>query len=498
VFNREREALLQEGVHRIAGYVFATTTVRIQDGTSEALRDSAMHRAELRGTGELVKFRVGECLDAGRDSTGYRRAVTDLAASCLGEPVPLRGIVRVWADAGASAATVVQAVPAVALDALVITREEVTTCLTERIREGTAPPSAPLVLRELEGSTPEDPAGSRRRLASALARVFGPGVEVGLSDGWTSADGRICGECLAGWITPVEAVVSRVGVIGTSLEPISIDVLEQLTLDELMVLFAQRVHDSGVEAAVVTRLRDAGFACSAAEFALARHQLKPPADASTSAIPNDLRAEVVSAPVVMVLLLTDGVCAVQWDQQAPPWLAAARAAFDEPTPQGRERSIRLIADGLGHTPNVDGVSLLAAALLDADDAVLAEPLARAAFLAMPRHEFAGINALRAARALGMRDRAKELFPRVAAEARLGAWGRAQLNAVAAWLGLPDPNPSERLDSAPSVPTDPPPVPSTTSPPPSTPPLDHRRPTIRTDASPTAHAENRTFRSTLFG
>ena len=93
---------------------------------------------------------------------------------------------------------------------------------------------------------------------------------------------------------------------------------------------------------------------------------------------------------------------------------------------------------MGAIPNVDAVSLFSATLIAADEPYLAEPLARAAFFAQPSHKFAGVNALRAAKALGLRERAAELYPRVIAEAKVGEWGKGELITVAEWLGVPAP------------------------------------------------------------
>jgi hypothetical protein len=115
------------------------------------------------------------------------------------------------------------------------------------------------------------------------------------------------------------------------------------------------------------------------------------------------------------------------------------AAFDEGTPDSLSRAITLLADNIGTVPNVEAVSLLSAALISADEAYLAEPLARAAFRASPSHKFAGVNALRAAKALGARDRAMELYPLVVSQSKVGTWGRRQLVQIADWLGLPPPD-----------------------------------------------------------
>jgi hypothetical protein len=278
----------------------------------------------------------------------------------------------------------------------------------------------------------------------ALTRSVGTGIEVGLSNGWASADGRLCVECVTGWTELAANSVTTTGRLGDYLMPLSDDLIGQLSLGDLLSLLAHRVHDPAIETAVIARLRDGGFACSATDLSFPKVSLRPPLDShgGSVAISNELRARVVAVPVVMVLLLTGGECGLAWERVMPRWLGEAKGCFDSTSPQDRDESIRVIARNLGRVPNVEAISLLAAALIDADDAAIAEPLARGAFLAEPTHEFAGINALRAARALGSRERAQELFPRVAAEANLDDWGREQLAEISDWLGVPKSDPRQ--------------------------------------------------------
>jgi hypothetical protein len=450
VFQANRDALLVEGVHRVQGVVFATTRLRFSPGAGATLRQIKKEEAATLALGEILRFRINECLRNGYGSESFREVLVEVGGSCVATSFPIIGAVRVWAKQEEEAVVVVQAVPAESLDLISVEPKSIQECLTARVDAGTVPPMHALVLRELEGPKPEDPEKSRRRLVVALSNSIGAGIEVGLSKGWASADGLLCVECMRGWTDVAAKAVAATGTFGDYLSPLSEEVIGRLSLDDLLSLLAQRVHDPAVEQAVSARLRDAGFACAADDLSFSKVPLHPPVDPQGGAVTinHELRARVVASPVVMVLLLTDGVCGLEWERVLPRWFGEAKAAFDGIAPQGRDESIRLIANNLGRVPNVEAISLLSAALIDAGDATLAEPLARGAFFAAPTHEFAGINALRAARALGKRERAQELFPRVASEAILDEWGRAQLAEIATWLEVPA---SDSPQPEPSVP-----------------------------------------------
>jgi hypothetical protein len=398
----------------------------------------------------MLAYEVGEQLADSIGTGGVRDAAIDVALSCINTPVSMAGLTTVYGSAEGDVVHVVQAVPATALDAVSIDRPTLLNCLRDRVKSGADSLVDAIVLFELdvpaEGSASSD---SRARLRASLVRIFGTGASLAMSSEWGMSDGMIDTTAILGWSVPAGNAVLKTGSIGECLAPLSVEVLAALSVDDLFSMHASRIHDPAVQTALVARLRSTGFERTAEFMTFPEVPLHRVHDRPSALLDRELRAKVVSMPVVTAALLTDGRFGSNWRKIDQPWLESAVAAFNEGTPESLSRAITLLADNIGAGPTVETISLLSAALLAVDEPYLAEPLARAAFFEQPSHRFAGVNALRASKAMDNRDRARELYPIVLANAQFGTWGRNELKQVAEWLGVPPP-PSD----APTAPPEP--------------------------------------------
>jgi len=440
VFAARRDALSPEGVRRADGFVFASVRLTIAQSAGERSRQMAEGKAGVRAVRAMLEFRMAELLSDGVGAGGLRAAALDAAVTCIEGSVSLTGLATVYSDTGADSVQVVQAVPASALDAIKFDRGALLTCLRNRAEAGTGSLVQSIVLNELDGTSPEAVEAGRGRLGAALARALGPGFALARSGKWMTPEGTIPVEAMKGWTAPCSQAVLKSGAFGATLSPLASDMLAQLTVDDLFMMLSCRVHDTAVQRTLIERLRSSGFARTAdfVQTQLREVQVKPVEDRPGDRLSKELRAKVVASPIVVAALLADGRLDGGWSAEERPWYASAVAEFNKQTPESLMSAIEMLAGNLGVIPNVDAVSLFSATLIAADEPCLAEPLARAAFFAQPSHKFAGVNALRAAKALGLRDRAAELYPRVIAEAKVGEWGKGELVKVAEWLSVPAP------------------------------------------------------------
>ena len=454
VFAARRDALISEGVRRVDGFVFASVRLPIAQPASERSRQAAEGKAGVRAVRAMLEFRIAEQLSDGIGAGGLRAAAIDAAVTCIEGTVSLAGLATVHSDIGTDSVQVVQAVPASALDAIKFDRGSLLPCLRSRAEAGSSSLVQSIVLYELDGTSSGAIDVNRGPMGAAMTRVLGPGFALALSGKWVTSEGAV--EGMTGWTVPCSQAVLKSGAFGGTLSPLASDMLAQLTVDDLFTMLSCRVHDSSIQRALVERLRSSGFARTAdfVQTQLPAVQLKSVVDRPGGQLSKELRAKVVASPIVVAALLADGRLDGNWSAEERPWYAPAVGEFNKQTSESLMSTIKLLADNLGAIPNVDAVSLLSATLIASDEPYLAEPLARAAFFAQPSHKFAGVNALRAAKALGLRERASELYPRVIAEAKVGEWGKGELVKVAEWLGVPAPTWASTDQSTKPVASDP--------------------------------------------
>jgi len=434
VFEGRRDQLSTVGVHRAEGFVFSAFRQSMEPAASERFRDAAKAKAEIRAVRQMVEWFIGERSLAGIDSGPLRQALQVAGGSCVDGVIDMQGLTTVLSDAGSDSILVVRAVPEARLEAISLDRKSLRKCLLDRVMSGQGRAVDVLLAEELRDGSDVPERADRDAFVSALAAAVGPGIELSLAGRWAGEGRAICAECLSGWSSPAADAVASTGSCGGILGSMPFESVRDRSVDDLLQFAAVRVNDQSVRRALNLRLVSDGYARSVRLLQLAAGGPVPFDDRPGSRLERTVRARVFASPVVIAMLLTDGTLDVAWGP-APACLTEATAAFDEGTPESVSRSIVLLLDGMGIVPNADALSLLSAALLASDEARVAEPLARAAFLAMPEHKFAGVNALRAQRALGLKDRATALFPRVAAESKLGSWGRRQLQSIAEWLGV---------------------------------------------------------------
>ena len=120
-----------------------------------------------------------------------------------------------------------------------------------------------------------------------------------------------------------------------------------------------------------------------------------------------------------------------------PEFNSVAEAFNTGTPEAFQKAVTLLA----RTANtrwlsVDEWNLLAATMFALDEPALARAFAATAFRLQPEHAYAGVNLLRAVRALGLREEVTRLIGPVETNAALNDWGRQRLAEVRAWLDEP--------------------------------------------------------------
>lgn len=445
LFEAHKEELLTRGVRTYGSYVFGTVKLALPRNASPALTLGKVREAELLALQRMLDERLARCMNLSGLPDALRHGVGAQALLCIEGNTPLEGLRTLYSEHDDESVTAVCCLPQSTLELVRFDLSDLRQCLDARIRSGSASPVTIFVSFELDGvaDTPNDasPSIDPERLLGPLKSGLGSGLELQRRGRWVDPDGRLCESCMLGWAVPAATSVLQSGVVGTALQPMPPADLTTKSADELLDLYAHRIHDPSVRAALVDGLKEMGFSRSARAFECPQVTIRPFADRPGSQLDRTVRARLFSLPLVALLLLTDGECGIAWGPVQDPYSDAV-TAFNESTQDGLARAILLLCESLESSPSIDALSLLSAALVISGDPHVAEPLGRAAWRAMPSHRFAGLNTLRAQQALDMKDAARALFPQVTKELAQhppSDWTREQLRALSLWLGVSEPN-----------------------------------------------------------
>lgn len=146
--------------------------------------------------------------------------------------------------------------------------------------------------------------------------------------------------------------------------------------------------------------------------------------------------------------LSEGRATVGGPAPSGPEFSSAEEAFNIGTPEALQKVVGILAHAAGtRWLSADEWNLLAAAMFALEEPALSRSFAATAFHLQPEHVYAGINLLRADRALGLREEATQLIGRVETQAALNDWGRQRLAEIRVWLEEPRPTPSDKNDGA---------------------------------------------------
>jgi hypothetical protein len=190
---------------------------------------------------------------------------------------------------------------------------------------------------------------------------------------------------------------------------------------------------------VGTRLDAAGWASTATIFRTgsagpAASRPFPPA-AKRSETPRKLVTLVLSTHQLLRQYVSEGMAPVRAAGTPGSEYADALKSFGAGGETDVIRAGALLSSAAGRRElAIDEWSLLAATMFSLDEHALARAFARTAWRLDPTHPYAGVNAVRAALALGLFEEAAEIIPAVTQEARLDGWGRGQLDEARILIG----------------------------------------------------------------
>jgi hypothetical protein len=445
IFARHANDLASPGVRVIDGFAFSTVHERVTEDVSARAESIAPEKAAMRAVRAMLRWRLEPQVAQGISSDSLREAVAQAAVRCIEGTFNFVGLSTVHTETKDGLLIVVCAVPESRLAPVQLDRAQLIDCLHARMTANTASVVDALVYDELRAQASGSDGHSESRWPKTASQLFGIGVASSLAGQWVDASHHIRPESLVGWTGPASAAVAQSGSVGKALMPLSEEAITSFSTDDLLALLATRLHDPEVKASAQSRLRSAGFVHCAKALEFAPVSFRAFEDQPGGVLEPELRAKLFRSALIVATLLSDGQLGAEWGP-SPSCLKEATDAFNQATPESIAESIELLADGMGSVPNVDAMSLLAAALLATKEPRIAEPLARAAFYANPRHPFAGANALRACMALEDRERARALLPKVAAQPHLGSWAKEQIDLATKWLNdSPDAIPVERVE-----------------------------------------------------
>ena len=434
-FASARSALIVEGVHRTHDFVFSSIHFPVTPEESGRSEDIHREHAALLATRGFLKAKVSEVLPLGDRSLAVRNVAQLVALSCAENPIVLHSIRTCFDETVGDELIVVQGMPIAVFDAVKVTVTDIVPCLIARAAVG--PFSVPEAMALLELVPPGDPQAvpAREIALRTLSAVYGDGIETTVRRTWVKSDGTLDKSATDLWCVSLQRSLSSGKGLPDALAPIDRKQADTLGLEERFALLGHRLHDPAAIDALVQKLTADGWTRAVELFSVAPLAIARLRDHPGSKLPPELRAKIASNPIVTLLLLSDGQAGIQLSntKESEAFLDARRL-FQVGTAEALLQAVELVRSDLDAAPTHEGLVLLGATLLALNDPALARPVCVAAFNAVPVHRYAGINMLRALRALELTESARELIPRVRSETnnRLDSWGQSQLATIESW------------------------------------------------------------------
>jgi hypothetical protein len=425
-FKAHAVALRDPGVRTIDGVTFATV---VAPGKLQGPLSSA---AALR---EMLKARMHETLPTSGLPPAVGRAAAFAAVGCVEGTIDASGIVRVSSERLPDGMDrVVHGLPAARVNAVSLDLAGLLGCLDRRLVAGRASTPEVLLLGELVPTA--DVPGA---LVRSLSAVCGDGIAATAAGTWLGNGGMPLQRGLASWQQSVAASVRSGSAFSAALLPLPRAELDAIAdPEEALRRLGERANDAGLLSRARALLGSLGWKHCVEQLPSSTAPIAAAVDRAGSRLGPELRAQVASAPAVLVLLLTDAGAPLAMSRTAGPNQQRARAAYDAHSPKSLATAVDLLRADFVASPTVEGGVLLSAALLALEDPGLAYPVARACARAAPDHPYAGVNALVALQKLGRAETARQLLAEVESQARLDDWGRSMLASVRAWCAPPAP------------------------------------------------------------
>ena len=436
VFLSHKQELSRGGTHAQDGFLFSCVLIpEVEDSPHEFDVQTAILA--------LINTRIDKQLGVGLPTaTAPEQAFNTVARSYLGKTqTDLKGLVVVRNELVGDQRVVVVAVPQEQLNGIQVSRDSVLRCLQERLRAGTSNHLEAMVLlesmpKECEESTLNSIKDS---VIALLDKELGDGISATIQGRWTRQDGSQLQSGLRGWQGVLQAEIGREQGGNIVLRGIQASELDRLTPEECFQLFGQFANDSSLLERVRTQLNAAGWSRTAALLNVKSVSIPVVIDKSGSLIPPVLRAKIAATPAMTFLLLTGGGGAIDFKSQESQLCKDARGAFNKKLPNGildptgTPEAAQLLQQDLEAGASYESIILFSATLLALNDPGLAYPLAKTSFIHNPAHPYAGVNLLRAACGLDLRQEVKDLLPKVQAQAKLDDWGSRELKKLHSWL-----------------------------------------------------------------
>ena len=432
LFQSNRAELAIAGVHRLGGFVYSTVRCPTLSRQNELSRRAAP-TAAVR---QMLESHVAAQLSCTECTPTVQRAAAAVGLSCLERSIAFQGLETVCDEVEGSEFVVVRCIPAAKLDALRMDRDQVMQCVLARADKGAISVPEAMVLLELcPDASPLLPK-VRGIAVAAFSSAYGSGIGLTVRGAWTNEEKTVPADALELWTLSASNAVARGNSLSDALAPIGPAFFASRDLEERFAFLGHRMHDPNAIAALAKSLTDDGWLRAAEVMSAKLLPLAVVRDHHGFKLSPDLRAKIASTPIVTLLLLTAGQANVALTTGAESQLLIdGRAAFDRKELAHLLRAATLLQQSIASEPQIEAMVLLGATLLALDDPALALPICTAAFRAVPAHRYAGINLLRALRALELKDEARAILPNVRRDSgsHLSKWGIDRLALIETWI-----------------------------------------------------------------
>ena len=428
IFKENESRLSQLGIHRTKDFVFLSIRVP----------PKKVDKSSVLAIRRYLVERIIEVLPLTERPNSVARAARTIALSYLGSNIQFDGIIEVFRSEINNEPYVVYALPVEKFEAVTITLERVLQHGIDRLLQGQSESIEAMVILELMNV--DDVVKVAPRVLDCLTATYGDGIRATCDQSWNTPDGKPIVSGLLGWQASIQSEVETGVALQKILRPLGIAPLENLVeLDQSLLLFGHRANDSSLLEHVRGQLNAAGWSRTAALFNVKPVAIPVVVDKPGSFVPLALRAKIAATPAMTFLLLTGGDGAIDFKSQESQLCKDARVAFNKKTPNGildptgPPDAAQLLQQDLEAGASYESIILFSATLLALNDPGLAYPLAKISFIHNPAHPYAGVNLLRAACGLDLRQEVKDLLPKVQAQAKLDDWGSRELKKIHSWL-----------------------------------------------------------------
>ena len=439
VYEGSRDLLGNPGVHSKGGFVFSVIRFsNAEDSRDDRELDEA--QGALFATRGFLLEKVSQALPLSDRSTAVRNVAHKIALTCAQDAVAVDSIQTVFSGVIGDSTVVVQGMPIAAVDRIKVAVDDLVPCIAARADKGAISVPEAMVLLELcPDASPLLPK-VRGIAVAAFSSAYGSGIDLTVRGAWTNEGKTVSADALELWSLSASKAVARGETLSEAFAPIDLALLASLDLEERFTFLGHRMHDPNAIAALVKSLTDDGWLRAAEVMSAKPLSLAIVRDHQGFKLSPDLRAKIASTPIVTLLMLTAGQANVALTTGAESQLLVdARVAFDRKELADLLRAATLLQQSVASDPQIEAMVLLGATLLALDDPALALPICTAAFRAVPAHRYAGINLLRALRALELKDEARAILPNVRRDSgsHMSKWGNEQLALIETWI---DPKP----------------------------------------------------------